>query len=232
MKMLRQRTSFTLIELLIVIAIIAILAGMLLPALKKARDSAKKIQCATNLKQVGTCWLSYIDDNQGFLPPAWWEGLWTWKLCPYIGNLEKPPSAKYPAAPQSTIFTCPSNTSYYTTGSTTQWSFSVNYAMNVACGVKWTAGGGAMSQKAGNISNPSQAYIITDGASIDDNGKGAKSVWVWTQKEAPDHSGFIHGSGHPAGATNIMFADGHVGSSRFSGIILGNYDVYRSRIIF
>ena len=48
-----KRRLFTLIELLIVISIIAILASMLLPALKMARESAKQIVCVNNLKQMG-----------------------------------------------------------------------------------------------------------------------------------------------------------------------------------
>jgi prepilin-type N-terminal cleavage/methylation domain-containing protein len=66
----RRRSAFTLIELLVVIAIIAILAAILFPVFAQAREKARQAACLSNLKQIGTGVMMYVQDYDETFPQS------------------------------------------------------------------------------------------------------------------------------------------------------------------
>jgi prepilin-type N-terminal cleavage/methylation domain-containing protein/prepilin-type processing-associated H-X9-DG protein len=81
----RDRRAFTLVELLVVIAIIAVLIGLLLPAVQSARESARRISCTNNMKNVSLAMLGHHDAKNKF-PYGfnWLEALWHGPILPYM----------------------------------------------------------------------------------------------------------------------------------------------------
>ena len=94
--------AFTLIELLVVITIIALLAGMLLPALARAKAKSKSIQCGSNMRQISLGVMMHADELEGVLPIATNfaepelspQRIWVTALARFLGNRE--------------VFLCPS----------------------------------------------------------------------------------------------------------------------------
>ena len=64
-----EKTAFTLLELLVVLAIIGLLAALLLPALARSKSAARQTLCLNNLKQLQLAWLGYAHENEDRLPP-------------------------------------------------------------------------------------------------------------------------------------------------------------------
>lgn len=99
------RCAFTLVELLVVVAIIAILMSVLLPAVGQAMDRARTLQCLVALRSIGQAVQQYVMDRQGYLPPvATWTSTapssgaakhhWCQFLAPYVGVPLDPNSRK------------------------------------------------------------------------------------------------------------------------------------------
>ncbi len=115
---MKKRTGFTLVELLVVVAIIALLVSILLPALGKARESAKRVICGSNIRSMGTGLMIYADSNNDYLleqfrdtypnPLPWLSPI------AYYGSINNPKPTQFGLLhddglfPDANIFYCPS----------------------------------------------------------------------------------------------------------------------------
>jgi prepilin-type N-terminal cleavage/methylation domain-containing protein len=123
---MRPRTAFSLIEVLVAIAIIAVLLALLLPTLIYTRDAARTAVCAANLKQVGMAWSQYLDDFQVFpqheLSPDWnYGGVHFLGSTPFLASDR--PINRYLAderesesRPIALLYRCPSDRGVYERG--------------------------------------------------------------------------------------------------------------------
>ncbi len=212
----RTSTGFTLIELLVVISIISLLISILLPALGSARASARSIQCAANIRSIGTACGIYSNDWQDWLPgpshedPAtntWWR--WPALLSSYLSIKSNVTSD--PNLAKRTVYTCPSDDVLTYPASTQFWA-PTSYGCNRANFQDATIDGPVYRNS--DLKQPSKYCYFADMKSIwfqggtTTNYLANTGYWETTSWE-PRHKG---------PAFNMLFTDFHVATVSFDNL--------------
>lgn len=195
----RGLRGFTLIELLVVIAIISILAAILFPVFARARESARRASCMSNLKQIGLGVMMYVQDYDEMYPKnsygagevlpcpaqpdASCRAFWPLRIYPYVKSVQ--------------VFNCPSDTvkwngRYGTNGADLAHLISYPYSTNFASGP-------AMA----SVENPSQTALFADG-------EGYYRYRLYSYCYVGSTTDYRCMSDRHLNGANITFADGHV----------------------
>jgi prepilin-type N-terminal cleavage/methylation domain-containing protein/prepilin-type processing-associated H-X9-DG protein len=211
---IHARNGFTLTELLVVIAVIGVLAGILIPVVGHARATGNTTRCAANLRQIGVQLLAYSADNGGVTILAndvksdGTSRTWQTLLAIYDGtyaHLTK--SSQVGAQTDYGIWRCPENTVQERVVSGADigeehCSYGINGWANSSNGERYTG------SRVATFTNPAKLYMVTEACYFRmdpsfTNGQGTVPAGLYTS--GPNYLRYAHN-----GKINMVYADGHL----------------------
>lgn len=222
--MQQKQNGFTLIELLVVISIIALLIGILLPALSGARETAQMVSCQSNQRQVGLLLWNYASDWNDYWPPyADPSTVWVGRMYKHSFGATYVMSSAEPI----NIFYCPTMSGLgYNIATKATGYYLTNYVVNASNSAFW---GGApigyynKPEKTSKFHTPTENAVIFDANGYTPPARASTAIG-WTQFYVPysgGHAmGYIHGGSSElaigdwaksmrGGSMNTLFQDGH-----------------------
>ncbi len=212
-----RRHGFTLIEVLVVIAIIAVLIGLLMPAVQKIRTSAGRIKCANNIRQIALASHHYADNYRGRFPNIWENGAYWGPFDDRVGYADNPLPDYDPSTcllwpfveknPQ--IFHCPNGIDLIkdspTAGNTVQIAYAFNGVNGGPAGIKILEilNGNGTSNVMFCWEHARHPGCATN--SVEPPGLGPGWPWPVEDVDWPNH----YPEPRHGGVYNVAFCDGH-----------------------
>ena len=185
--------GFTLVELLVVIGIIAILIALLMPALGRARENARRIDCMSHMRQLTTAWVAYAQANKGHLVFAEnWPDEYSW-AGPFNGDDAIRLGLLYPWVSDARVYQCPNDPVQKNLRS---------YSINTFC--NGAVSGIPSVKNIIQIRQPSRTMVFLE--EFDPRGWNMGSFLLFSSGDLwIDYPVSWHNRG-----ANVSFADGHV----------------------
>jgi prepilin-type processing-associated H-X9-DG protein len=212
-----KKSAFTLIKLLVVVSIIAVLAGLLMPAYQSAKSKSGSAQCVASLRQLHVATLLYANDNEGQLGTYPNNALWFSVLGPYLGInstlghvVERGPS--FPVCRTALSHALSNATTIYDPRRNNN-GFIRTYAINERILSKAPE----FSSRMINIPYPSQTSLYMDGPPVGFSPPYYDRVTLYSWMRGTP-SQFLKGQFVHNGAVNVVFLDGHVEAVDYSKI--------------
>jgi prepilin-type N-terminal cleavage/methylation domain-containing protein/prepilin-type processing-associated H-X9-DG protein len=223
------RRGLSLVELLVVLAIIAILVSLLLPAANRAREQARATACLSNLRQLGLAMRSYTMDNRDLmpggaeLPERAWDWIYWDKNTPAFSDVSRSPIAQYlgltPGSQDPGVLLCPADTSAHLSNYGGRYPYRFSYTINAfACDNKRAyppfglTGAAACAFRITRVKSPSAKIAFIDESELTAN----DGLWVANEMDYDELSNrhvisndWKTKTDNTVGSGNAVFFDGH-----------------------
>jgi prepilin-type N-terminal cleavage/methylation domain-containing protein/prepilin-type processing-associated H-X9-DG protein len=215
-----RRSAFTLVELLVVVAVIGVLVALLLPAVQAARGSARRSQCASNMRQIGLAIHQYADAHRGRFPKMWHEEdikkTWIFALAPHLESVDE-------------IRLCPEDHKRIERESDRSTSYAMNGYLREATEKERLVYPETVPDFVDELYDLPETHgtiVLFEAGSVVDQHFDHLDSWTWfteayptpedrweriaEEKADPRDTGEIAVDRHVSGVANYLYADGHV----------------------